>query len=236
MHAFLDAAAIRWGGVERVVEAVNGRIREIEVVQGISPARSRSTVHPTTWRSWTRGSRPRYAVVIQAVCDVTGYTSEELGWVRGTVDDVNRRGFLSGAASAVLTGAVVPLLPELGAPPEPDPEAYAARAAQLWTACWTAEPIGTVYAAADHADQGRVLLGRSRGRDHRQIADAVAMAAILTGRVAFFDLGRPDVAQRVWTVAPDYLGESDDHALKACLHGHQAFIPGWAGRWAEAEK
>lgn len=92
-----------------------------------------------------------------------------------------------------------------------------------------------MYRAADHAEHGRSLLARSRGSDHRQIADAAGLTILLAGRSAFFDLGQSGSAQEIWTVADRYLAGSYDHPLRACLHGHQAFVPGWAGRWCDAE-
>jgi hypothetical protein len=235
MSARLEAASIRCGGTEAVVEAINAKISELEAERGIRPARTRATIHETTWRSWVRGARPRYPLVIQAVCEVTGTTPETLGWVGDTVEDVDRRGFLTGSAAAVISGTVLPLLGELGAPPRPDVDDYAGGVARLWQACWTADPVKVAYTAADQIEHGRVLLGRSRGREQRRIADSIGLAGILVGRVAFFDLGRPGVADEVWRTASVYLDDSDDHSLKACLHGHRAFLPGWSGRWTEAE-
>jgi hypothetical protein len=63
----------------------------------------------------------------------------------------------------------------------------------------------------------------------------MGLAAILVGRIAFFDLGRPGIADEVWCTAGTYLDDSQDNCLKACLHGHHAFVPGWAGLWADAE-
>jgi len=231
---YLEDAVIRLGGAEGAADAFNDRIREIEAAQGIPPARSRATLHPATVRSWLRGGRPRYAVVIRAVCDVTGRRPDEPDWVRTSVEDVDRREFLTGAA-VVLGGAVLPLLGDLGSPPGPDPDEFARQAAQLWTSFWTSEPLTLVYRAADHAEYGRTLLARSRGSDHRQIADAVGLSTLLVGRTAFFDLGRAAQTQQIWEVAERYLAGSSDHPLLACLHGHKAFVPGWAGRWDEAD-
>lgn len=231
---YLEDPVIHLGGAEDAADAFNDRIREIEAAQGIPPGRSRATVHPATVRSWLRGGRPRYAIVLRAVCEVAGRSPDELGWVRTSVEDVDRREFLAGAA-VVLGGAVLPLLGDLGSPPGPDPDEFAQRAAQLWATCWKSEPLTLVYRAADHAEYGRTLLARCRGSDHRQIADAVGLTTLLVGRTAFFDLGQSSQTQQIWDVADRYLAGSNDHPLLACLHGHQAFVPGWAGRWGEAD-
>lgn len=235
MNRYLEEAVIHLGGVEAAAETFNARIREIEAEQGVSPARSHATVHPATVRRWVRDVRPRQATVMRAICDVTQRSPRELGWAGGSVEDVERREFLTGAA-VMLGGALLPLLGDLGAPPTPDPGDYTRQAAELWTDCWTTEPLTLVYRAADHAERGRTLLARSRGSDHRRIADAAGLTTLLVGRTAFFDLGQAAATQEVWAVAGRYLAGSPDHPLLACLHGHQAFVPGWAGRWAAAEK
>lgn len=231
---YLEEAVILLGGAEHAADAFNTRIREIEAAQGIPPGRSRASVHPATVRAWLRGSQPRYAIVIRAVCDVTRRRPDELGWARSSVEDVDRREFLTGAA-VVLGGAILPLLGDLGAPPNPDPDEFARQAAELWATYSTTKPLTLVYRAADHAEHGRSLLARSRGSDHHQISDAIGLTVLLAGRSAYFDLGRAGSAQELWSVADRYLADSHDHALQACLHGHQAFVPGWAGRWDEAE-
>ena len=235
MNRYLEEAVIHLGGVEIAAERFNDRIREIEAEQGISPGQSHATVLPATVRRWVNGVRPRHAIVMRAVCDVARRSPRELGWVGGSVEDVERREFLTGAA-AVLGGALLPLLGDLGAPPSPDPDEFARHAAQLWANCWTSEPLTLVYRAADHAEHGRTLLARSRGSDHRRIADATGLTTLLVGRTAFFDLGQAAATQEVLAVADRYLAGSPDHPLLACLHGHQAFVPGWSGRWAQAEK
>ena len=235
MNHHLEEAVIHLGGVEVAGETINARVREIEAAQGLPPGRSRATVHPATVRGWVRGVRPRHATVITAICDVTGCSSRELGWNGDSVEDVDRREFLAGAA-AMFGGTLLPLLGDLGAPPTPDPDEFARHAAELWANCWRADPLDLVYQAGDHAERGRTLMARSRDADHRRISDAAGLTTLLVGRVAFFDLGQSDATREIWTVAAGYLAGSPDHPLLACLHGHQAFVPGWAGRWAEAER
>jgi hypothetical protein len=157
MNPVLQETVIRFGGVEAFTEAVNGRIRELETQQGIPPERSHGNVHPATVRAWLRGARPRFAVRAQAVCDLAGRTTQRV-WGRDTLDDVNRREFLTqaigGIGATALAGAILPIIAELGAAPDADPEAYARRCAELWAGCWTAEPVDLAYAAADHAEYG----------------------------------------------------------------------------------
>lgn len=124
MNRYLEEAVIHLGGVEIAAERFNDRIREIEAEQGISPGHSHATVPPATVRRWIHGVRPRHAIVMRAVCDVARRSPRELGWVGGSVEDVERREFLTGAA-AVLGGALLPLLGDLGAPPSPDPDEFA---------------------------------------------------------------------------------------------------------------
>jgi hypothetical protein len=245
MNPVLQATVIRLGGVEALTEAVNGRIREIEARQGIPAANSRAMVHPTTVRSWLRKTGPpRYPIVTRAVCEVSGHTAEQL-WPPASVEDVNRRQFLAHAAGAVgagtlgagaLGGSLLAVITELGAAPSPNPDEYSREAARLWRDCWTAEPSALAYAAADHAERGQTLLARARGIDHRRIADAVGLSTVLVGRIAFFDLGRPQTSEQVWHLAGQRLEGSADHPLLACLYGHMTFVPGWAGDWEQAER
>lgn len=230
---------IRRGGYERATAAINARIREIETEEGIPPERSRHDLHPSTVRRWIeRGSRPRNPLVKRAICEVTGESLERLGLGRGVEDD-GREEFLTRGAdvfgASALGGPLLSLIGDLGAPPDPDPVEYERRAAELWHGYLTSQPICLAHEADDHRAYGQRLLARSRDPGYQRIADALGQTMILVGRVAFFDLGRPDKAKYLWDVANYYLSCSTDHPLLACLHGHMAFVPGWAGRWQEAD-
>ena len=250
MNAVLQATVIRLGGIEALTEAVNARIQEIEAEHGRAPGYSRATVHPATVRAWLRrSSPPRYAVVVRAVSELAGRPASEI-WPPDTVDDVNRRDFLGQAAAAISTGVVgsriasglldpsrslLGILSDLGAAPSPDVEEYAHQAAELWHACWHLDPADLAYRAGDHAEHARVLLARSQRSDHRRLADSVGLVTILVGRTTFSDLGRYRTTEQVWQLAADQLEGTADHPLLACLYGHMAFVPGWAGRWDEAD-
>src|ERR1700682_1725 len=113
MNPVIEEAIIRAGGVEAFTEAVNTRIRENEARQGIPAERSRAGMHPATVRAWRRGARPRYAVVLLAVCELTGRNTSEIG-PADTFDDVDRREFLThavgGLGAAALAGGGPPAL------------------------------------------------------------------------------------------------------------------------------
>jgi hypothetical protein len=99
---------------------------------------------------------------------------------------------------------------------------------------WTT-PSRLLYEAA-HA-QARLGVGLVRGAagaGRAAFAPALARSALLSARLAFFDLGRPAVAARCHDVALAASAEAGDHALAAAVLGHMAFLP--AGRDPEGAR
>ncbi|OLR89541.1 helix-turn-helix domain-containing protein [Actinokineospora bangkokensis] len=102
---------------------------------------------------------------------------------------------------------------------------------------WRSTPQELVASVAAHAQLGQDLLDSRVGRDHttRRLAAAVAESALLTARLAFFDLQRLPLAAQAFEVAEKAAALAEDHALAAAVAAHQAFVPGFAGDGAQAD-
>ncbi|GAA1218395.1 hypothetical protein GCM10009665_05370 [Kitasatospora nipponensis] len=95
---------------------------------------------------------------------------------------------------------------------------------------WSVAPATLVQAVVGHAELGTALLGETSGVARRILAAALAESLLLAGRIEFFDLRQPDLADATFVRALQAAGEADDSLLGAAVLAHTAFIPGWAGR------
>jgi transcriptional regulator with XRE-family HTH domain len=115
-----------------------------------------------------------------------------------------------------------------------DVAAYAEIAEGQRALYWTGPATQLFESSSAHTHLGVRLL-RDAGRDQREpLGAVVAESALLTARLSFFDLRKPDVAQRAFQVALEATREAGDHALAAVVLGHMAFVPAFSGRPAEA--
>jgi hypothetical protein len=89
-------------------------------------------------------------------------------------------------------------------------------------------------AVAEHARLGFQLLTETSGISRKVLALALAESLLLVGRIEFFDLRQPGEADSTFVRALQAAGEADDTLLGAAILAHAAFVPGWAGRRAEA--
>lgn len=99
---------------------------------------------------------------------------------------------------------------------------------------WTSPARPLYEAAYAHTLLGVGLVRASSGSSRSALAGALAESALLTARLAFFDLGQPAVAQRCYDVALAATREAGDHALAAAVLGHMAFIPAFGNDPAAA--
>lgn len=99
---------------------------------------------------------------------------------------------------------------------------------------WSVAPATLVLAVTEHANLGTALLGETSGVARRVLATALAESSLLAGRIQFFDLRQPEQADATYMRALQAAGEADDSLLGAAVLAHIAFIPGWAGRRADA--
>lgn len=96
---------------------------------------------------------------------------------------------------------------------------------------WTTPPAPLLDAALSHLRLGVRMVAASTGGGDRggDLAGAVAEAALLCARLAFFDLGQAELAERCFDHADTAVEVSGDHALAAAIAAHRAFLPGFAG-------
>ncbi|MER7845907.1 transcriptional regulator [Kitasatospora sp. NPDC096077] len=94
---------------------------------------------------------------------------------------------------------------------------------------WSVPPATLHQAVVEHANLGAALLGETDGVARRVLASALAESLLLAGRIQFFDLRQPEVADDTFVRALQAAGAADDPLLGAAILGHSAFVPGWAG-------
>jgi hypothetical protein len=141
---------------------------------------------------------------------------------------LDRAAFLRG----LLGLGALPLLPgDFATAPRVDAsDAYTKVIAGQRELYWTSPAADLFESAYAHAQLGvRLLRATSSERTRATLATALAESAMLAGRLAFFDLRQPAVAQRCYETALGASREASDHALAAGVLGHMAFIPAFAG-------
>ncbi|MFY1700713.1 XRE family transcriptional regulator [Micromonospora sp. WMMA1923] len=99
---------------------------------------------------------------------------------------------------------------------------------------WTSPARPLYEAAYAHTQLGVGLLRAATGTSRTILASALAESALLTARLAFFDLSRPAIAERCYDVALAATREAGDHALAAAVLGHMAFVPAFGHQPANA--
>ncbi len=82
-------------------------------------------------------------------------------------------------------------------------------------------------AAYSHTYLGVDLVRGAASGQRAAHASALAQSALLTARLAFFDLAQPAVAARCYDVALTASKKAGDHTLAAAVLGHMAFVPGF---------
>lgn len=89
------------------------------------------------------------------------------------------------------------------------------------------QPSHLHAAVVEHTAMGAHLLPETSGVSRQVLAAALAESLLLAGRIEFFDLRRPDDAERTFVQALQAAGEADDPLLGSAILAHAAFIPGW---------
>lgn len=122
-----------------------------------------------------------------------------------------------------------------------DPRAVAAYAKITATQrelYWTTPPATLLDAALSHLRLGSHMLAAAQGGlgASPEIAAAVAETALLSARLAFFDLGHAGLADRCFDQAESAVAQAGDHALAAAVAAHHAFIPGFTGDAVTAQQ
>ncbi|WP_152610900.1 hypothetical protein [Amycolatopsis sp. MJM2582] len=118
-----------------------------------------------------------------------------------------------------------------------DPKAVAAYAqvvAHQRTLYWTSQSRMLLHAAQAHMALGSEMLSEAQG-DEPVLAAAVAECALLVARLAFFDLdGFERQALNAFRTAEAGVAHAKDHSLAVAVAAHQAFVPGFDERLADA--
>jgi hypothetical protein len=96
---------------------------------------------------------------------------------------------------------------------------------------WQGTAAELLPSVAAHTQLGAAMLRSATGGEDavRRLAGALSQSALLAARLAFFDLGQLDVAERAFNLAQDAIEAAQDHALAAAVMAHRAFVPGFAG-------
>ncbi|GAB3146971.1 hypothetical protein GCM10027290_29520 [Micromonospora sonneratiae] len=205
------------------------------------------------WEIGERWPDPRYrkhlvAILGKPASDLGLLTPDELAvrpdaetlhefrrlWDMLTGDD-NGNGWDRASVLRALVGAsMLPLVaPLLSLDPEAayadgktiDPDAYRQIVRCQRELYWTSPARPLYEAAYAHTQLGIGLMRAAAGISRASLASALAESALLTARLAFFDLSQPAIAERCYDVALAATREAGDHALAAAVLGHMAFVP-----------
>ena len=156
----------------------------------------------------------------------------------GRQDPVKRREFMTGAV-ALGSGALASV-PPARRPHDPDPAAlagYGAIADQYRALYWSVPATSLFHPVAAHCELGLGLVGAARSPGARaRLAGPLAESAMLAGRLAFFDLRHPELAERYYLTGLDAALEAGDRALTAAVLTHLAFVPAYAGHAKRARE
>lgn len=101
---------------------------------------------------------------------------------------------------------------------------------------WSIPAARLHRSVAEHAALGADLLRQLHGTAKEVLARAVAESALLAGRLEFFDLQQPDLAQPSFVLALQAAHEGDDPLLGAATLAHMAFAPAFSGDPSRAEE
>lgn len=147
---------------------------------------------------------------------------------------VDRATVLRGLIGTGMLPIVSPLLSlharqadEATSGPVTSPESYVSIVRCHRELYWTSPARPLYEASYAHTQLGVWLVRRTESAQRTTLATALAESALLTARLAFFDLGQPAIADRCFDVALTATREAGDHALAAAVLGHMAFVPGF---------
>ncbi|BCK53396.1 transcriptional regulator [Nocardia wallacei] len=101
---------------------------------------------------------------------------------------------------------------------------------------WSVPVVRLHHAVAEHSALGLDLLQRVPSPAKTLLARAVSESSLLTGRIEFFDLQKPELAQRSLVSALQAAHEADDALLGSATLAHMAFAPAFSGDPSRAEE
>jgi transcriptional regulator with XRE-family HTH domain len=170
----------------------------------------------------------------------------------GNGGEIDRETFLKG----LLALGASPLLPSLMSSDDTARDAYprlsresgspgavSARAVKDYEAItaghrrlyWSTDPLPLYTSVKSHVTLGDELLNKGGSDDAvRRLSAALSESAMLAGRIAFFDLKRPEPAHADLELALDATEKSGDNALAAAVLAHMSFVAAHTGNRAAA--
>lgn len=101
---------------------------------------------------------------------------------------------------------------------------------------WSLSASQLQRSVSDHARLGAELIAQMNGTAKISLARAVAESGLLSGRLEFFDLQKPEDAQSSFVLALQAAHEASDALLGAAVLAHMAFIPAFSGDTGRAEE
>jgi tetratricopeptide (TPR) repeat protein len=101
---------------------------------------------------------------------------------------------------------------------------------------WTIPAADLSLLVAGHASFGASILSATADSARQVLATALSEVALLAGRLAFFDLQEPEVAQPHFVLALQAAYEANDSLLGAAALAHMAFAPAFSGDRTRAEE
>jgi hypothetical protein len=200
----------------------------------------RISISERTVRRWESENPPWPQPDHQAALEhLVGRPVTELGFTPPWAGGTPQPGPAVQRAAAV-PGAAGPAAFPRRAPANPLPGAVAADYVTITGAYrhmyWTVPPAQLHDAVATHVRLGSALVVSVPAAAHRALAAAMAESALLAGRIEFFDLRNPALAQQSMVTALQAAQDAHDALLGAAVLAHMAFIPAFSGDPKRAEE
>jgi hypothetical protein len=101
---------------------------------------------------------------------------------------------------------------------------------------WSLPAVRLHRAVAEHAHLGADLIDQLVDVPKTLLASAVSESSLLAGRLEFFDLQKPELAQRSFVLALQAAHEANDALLGAAALAHMSFAPAFSGDVGRAEE
>ncbi|MFF3344935.1 transcriptional regulator [Streptomyces sp. NPDC002779] len=163
-----------------------------------------------------------------------GQSMEALGftppWGSDSAPDPHdRRPLVSGGAAAIAIGVIPGRAGAVVSQPATVGVDFAAAVRSHRRLYWSVAPTKLHPAVIAHATLGCALLPETAESTRRVIAAALAETYLLAGRMEFFDLREPSMANDTLLLGLQAASEADDSLLGSAIIAHMAFVPGWLG-------
>lgn len=101
---------------------------------------------------------------------------------------------------------------------------------------WSVTAASLHGPVSEHARLGAELIDQAPDSARPLLAAAVSESSLLAGRLEFFDLRKPELAQQSFVLALQAAHEAGDSLLGAAALAHMAFAPAFSGDSSRAEQ